>query len=75
MTINPTPRMTRTELSAYPDPDAATLPRKVRCDGPRMLDGWDIDSLHIEGNEGGKVRSSLITWRLGIWAGLVGWWA
>jgi len=50
--------MTISDLSVYPAPDPATLPTKVRSDGPRVLNGWDIDTLHIEGNEGGKVRYS-----------------
>lgn len=57
MTLSAT-TMTRDDLSAYPDPDPRTLPSKVRRDGPRIKNGWDIDTLHIEGNEGGKVRRS-----------------
>ena len=58
MTRTLTPPMTISDLSVYPAPDPATLPTKVRSDGPRVLNGWDIDTLHIEGNEGGKVRYS-----------------
>jgi hypothetical protein len=48
--------MTVSDLSVYPDPDPAGLPTKVRSDGERVVGGWDVDKLHIEGNEGGKVR-------------------
>lgn len=48
--------MTISDISRYPDP-VATVPTKVRAGGERVVDGWDIDSLSIEGNEGGRVRT------------------
>jgi hypothetical protein len=44
-------------ISRYPDP-TATVPPKVRIDGDRIVNGWDIDKLDIEGNEGGRVRTT-----------------
>lgn len=49
-----------TENARYPDP-SRSIPPKVRFDGDRKQNGWDLDALRIEGNEGGIVSSQLET--------------
>lgn len=53
--------MTITDISRYPDP-VATVPAKARVDGPRVLGRWDLDTLDIEGNEGGKIPNHHLAW-------------
>lgn len=44
------------DTARYPDP-VHSVPARVRSDGDRAHNGWDLDKLSIEGNEGGPVSS------------------
>ncbi|BEJ03685.1 hypothetical protein CcaverHIS641_0108600 [Cutaneotrichosporon cavernicola] len=54
--------MTMTEgVTLYPDP-VHNVPPSVRSDGPRVLGGWDLDQLELQGNQGGVIPSSYLSW-------------
>lgn len=42
-------------VTHYPNP-VHTVPPSVRSDGPRVQNGWDLDKINLEGNQGGVVR-------------------
>lgn len=48
-----------TDNARYPDP-SRSIPPKVRLDGDRVRNGWELDALDIEGNQGGRVRLSAL---------------
>ncbi|BEJ11416.1 hypothetical protein CspHIS471_0108380 [Cutaneotrichosporon sp. HIS471] len=57
-----TATMTMTDgVTLYPDP-VHNVPPSVRSDGPRVLGGWDLDQLKLQGNQGGVIPSSYLSW-------------
>ncbi|GMK54834.1 hypothetical protein CspeluHIS016_0114200 [Cutaneotrichosporon spelunceum] len=48
-------------VTHYPDP-VHNVPPSIRTDGPRVQAGWDLDALKLEGNQGGVIPPSYLSW-------------